>query len=70
MTKKKEETLDSVNDALAQVASTVEVDLDYKREIALQIAISHHKTNGGMLTAGQLIDNAKQFHTYITGTQS
>ena len=44
-----------------------EVSQDYKLEIALQIALSHHKTNGGMLTPAQLIDNAKQFHAYISG---
>ena len=67
MTKKKEETLDSVTDAPAQAASTVEVSQDDKREAALYLAISHHKTNGGMLTAQQLIENAKQFHAYIKG---
>ena len=44
-----------------------EVSQDYKLEIALQIALSHHKTNGGMLTPAQLIENAKQFHAYISG---
>lgn len=72
MTKKKEETLDSVTvtDVSAQAASTVEVSQDDKREAALYIALSHHKTNGGMLTAQQLIDNAKLFNAYISGTQS
>ena len=37
------------------------------RYSALEMAISHHKTNGGMLTVAQLIDNAKQFQAYITG---
>lgn len=45
----------------------VEVDQDYKREIALQMALSHHKTNGGMVTPAQLIENAKQFHAYLKG---
>ena len=70
MTKKKEETLDSVTEAPAQATPTVEVSQDYKREAALQIAIAHHKTNGGMLTAQQLIENAKLFNAYISGTQS
>lgn len=45
----------------------VEVDQDYEREIALQMALSHHKTNGGMVTPAQLIENAKQFHAYLKG---
>ena len=40
---------------------------EYLRRRALDAAIDHHKTNGGMLTVAQLIDNAKQFHAYITG---
>lgn len=70
MTKKQMQMLDAVTDASEQAFSTPEVSIDYKREIALQIAISHHKTNGGMLSAQQLIDNAKQFHAYISGNQS
>ena len=50
-----------------EASDTPEVSQDYKREIALQAALSHHKTNGGMLTVAQLIDNAKHFHAYITG---
>lgn len=40
---------------------------EYIRRRSLDAAIEHHKTNGGMLTVAQLIDNAKQFHAYITG---
>lgn len=40
---------------------------EYLRRRSLDTAIEHHKTNGGMLTVAQLIDNAKQFHAYITG---
>jgi len=42
------------------------IDTD-ARYTALELAISHHKTNGGMLTAQQLVENAKQFHAYVTG---
>ena len=61
MSKTKTETLE------VEASPAPEVNQDYKLEIALQIALSHHKTNGGMLTAQQLIENAKQFHAYITG---
>lgn len=37
------------------------------RTTAIEYALQHHKINGGMLTTGQLIDNAKHFHAYITG---
>ena len=53
-------------DAVASVA-TPEVDQGWKRETALQIALSHHKINGGMTTVPQLIENAKQFYAYLTG---
>jgi hypothetical protein len=70
MSKKQMEALDAPSTlnagAVASVA-TPEVDQGWKRETALQLAISHHKTNGGMLTAQQLIDNAKYFHAYLTG---
>jgi hypothetical protein len=37
------------------------------RTAAVEYALQHHKINGGMLTVPQLIENAKQFHAYITG---
>jgi hypothetical protein len=37
------------------------------RTTAVEYALQHHKINGGMLTVPQLIENAKQFHAYITG---
>jgi hypothetical protein len=40
---------------------------EYTRRNALDRALEHHKINGGMLTVAQLIDNAKQFHAFITG---
>lgn len=61
MSKKQMEALD------AEASPAPEVSQDYKLEIALQMALSHHKTNGGMVTPAQLIENAKQFHAYITG---
>lgn len=42
------------------------IDTD-ARYTAIELAIAHHKTNGGMLTVPQLIENAKQFHAYVTG---
>lgn len=68
MTKKKDEALEAPT-TLDAVASEVtpEVDQGWKRETALQIALSHHKINGGMTTVPQLIENAKQFYAYLTG---
>jgi hypothetical protein len=40
------------------------------RTAAVEYALQHHKINGGMLTVAQLIDNAKQFHAYISGEQA
>ena len=45
-------------------------DAIYSRRRSLEAALEHHKTNGGMLTVAQLIDNSKQFHAYITGEQA
>lgn len=45
-------------------------DVNWARQSALQFAVDHHRINGGMLTVAQLIDNAKQFHAYITGEQA
>lgn len=72
MTKKTQETLD---EAPAQKGTPLDGADTAKenrydtaaRYSALEMAISHHKTNGGMLTAPQLIDNAKYFHAYLTG---
>ena len=38
-----------------------------ERAHAVDRALDHHRINGGMLTVAQLIENAKQFHAYITG---
>jgi hypothetical protein len=67
MTKKTLEVTD-VEQTLAQTDTpTVEQTDRWTRESSLNLALTHHKINGGMLTVAQLIDNAKQFHTYITG---
>ena len=46
---------------------TVEQSDRWTRQTAVELSLQHHKINGGMLTVAQLIDNAKQFHAYITG---
>jgi hypothetical protein len=51
---------------LVNIAAPV-VDQDWNRRSAVEYALQHHKINGGMLTVPQLIENAKQFHAYITG---
>ncbi len=73
MTKKKDEALDAPTTDTAQLASEIlaapnvtESDR-WVRQTAIEFALQHHKINGGMLTVPQLIDNAKQFHAYITG---
>ena len=48
-------------------APTVEQSDRWTRQTAVELSLQHHKINGGMLTVAQLIDNAKQFHAYITG---
>jgi hypothetical protein len=39
----------------------------WTRQTAVELSLQHHKINGGMLTVAQLLDNAKQFHAYISG---
>jgi len=46
---------------------TVEQSDRWTRQTAVELSLQHHKINGGMLTVPQLIDNAKQFHAYISG---
>ena len=70
MSRKQMEALDAPTALTEASVPLPEVSQDYKLEIALQIALSHHKTNGGMLTPAQLIENAKQFHAYISGEQA
>jgi hypothetical protein len=74
MTTKKQSTVEILEPTAEQVEAfftAQEVDTiraaQWGRESALEKALAHHKINGGMLTVPQLIDNAKQFHAYITG---
>ena len=74
MTTKKQSTaeiLEPTAERAEVLAVAQEVDAiraaQWGRESALEKALAHHKINGGMLTVPQLIDNAKQFHAYITG---
>jgi len=73
MTKKKDEALDAPTTATEQLISetiappTVAESDRWVRQTAIEFALQHHKINGGMLTVPQLLDNAKQFHAYITG---
>jgi len=58
----------AVEQTLAQTDTpTVEQSDRWTRQTAVELSLQHHKINGGMLTTAQLIDNAKQFHAYITG---
>ena len=58
----------AVEQVLAQIDTpTVEQSDRWIRESSVNLALQHHKINGGMLTVPQLIDNEKQFHAYITG---
>lgn len=42
------------------------IDTD-ARYTCMELALTHHKINGGMLTVAQLVENAKQIHAYVTG---
>jgi hypothetical protein len=67
MTKKTQEVT-AVEETLAQTDTpTVEQSDRWTRENSVNIALQHHKINGGMLTVPQLIENARQFNAYITG---
>ena len=51
MTKKKDVVEETLNDAPAPMEpAIVPVSQDYARQTALEIALQHHKINGGMLT--------------------
>jgi hypothetical protein len=75
MSRKQMEALDAMSArttlAIATVPTTdtptVEQSDRWTRQTAIELALQHHKINGGMQTVPQLIDNAKQFHAYITG---
>ena len=68
MTKKQTAEVTAVEQILAQTDTpTVEQSDRWTRQTAVELALQHHKINGGMLTVPQLIENSKQFHAYITG---
>lgn len=66
MTKKPQETLTQVEQTQAAV-DAVERDDEWVRDSALGYAIKFHANNGGMLTAPQLVDNAKTFLAFLKG---
>lgn len=65
------EALDAPSTVKAEAATATvdapERDDEWVRDSALNYAIKFHANNGGMLTAAQLIDNAKYFHAFLTG---
>jgi hypothetical protein len=71
MTKKKDEALDAPATLTANtgdsIPPTVEASDRWTRQTSVELALQHHKINGGMTTVPQLIENAKQFHAYLTG---
>lgn len=42
-------------------------DEQYLRRTALDLALSFHKNNGGMLTAAQFLAHAQEFFAFIKG---
>lgn len=74
MSKKQMQALDAPTTDTQALASeiigsapSVEPSDRWTRQTALDTALQHHRINGGMLTVPQLIDNARQFHDFITG---
>ena len=68
MTKKQTTEVTAVEQPLAQTdAPAVEQSDRWTRQTSVELALDHHRINGGMLTVPQLIENAKQFHAFITG---
>jgi uncharacterized protein YukE len=59
-------TAQGVLDSL-EATPAVEPSDHWIRQTAVQFALDHHRVNGGMQTVPQLLENAKQFHAYITG---
>lgn len=62
-----EETQATQDDKAYERDYQAQRDAQWLRESSLSYARDMHKTNGGMLTAQQIIENAKQFHAYLTG---
>jgi hypothetical protein len=72
MTKANKTLTEAVEETVASLtvpSSTPEVDSNdyWKREAALEKAIQFHKTNGGMMHPGQLVDHAHIFLTFLNG---
>lgn len=69
MTKKASQVIEEATLATIDPEATpaVEPSDHWIRQTAVQFAIDHHRINGGMQTVPQLLENAKQFHAYITG---
>jgi hypothetical protein len=44
-----------------------ERDEQYLRRTALDLAVSFHKNNGGMLTSAQFLAHAQEFFAFIKG---
>lgn len=61
------DVLEPTEEGRSLFARSLRDDAAYARADAIDKALQHHKINGGMLTVAQLIENAKQLHTYITG---
>ena len=59
-------TIPTFEEAMQDIRDTISAQ-EFGRETALNLAIQHHKINGGMLHPAQLIENAKQFNAYIKG---
>lgn len=53
---------------LGRLDEAERIDTD-ARYTCMELALTHHKINGGMLTVAQLVENAKQIHAYVTGAQ-
>lgn len=70
MSKKQIEALAELPVMVDTVTPALQNNAYEARETAVNFALAHHKINGGMLTVAQLVDNAKQFHAYITGEQA
>jgi hypothetical protein len=75
MTKKNtnaQEILDAIDATPAEMSQEQQEreHQEYLRRTALDRALEHHRINGGMLTADQVLTNAVKFHAYIKGEQA
>jgi hypothetical protein len=71
MTKANKTLTEAVEETIADIASVAGPEVDsndyWRREAALEKAIQFHKTNGGMMHPGQLVDHAHTFLTFLNG---